>query len=82
LGSAEVRALTPDGGADYRYVNREAQVRGRLVAGVVLCVVGAVWFGQGVGWIGGSFMSGEALWAVIGAFAILFGVTLLRPRRS
>ena len=57
-------------------------MRGRLVAGVVLCVVGAVWFGQGVGWIGGSFMSGEALWAVIGAVAILFGVTLLRPRRS
>jgi hypothetical protein len=57
-------------------------VRGRVVAGVVLCVVGAVWFGQGVGWIGGSFMSGEAMWAVIGAFAIVFGVVLLRPRRS
>jgi hypothetical protein len=55
-------------------------VRGRVVAGVVLCVVGAIWFGQGVGWIGGSFMSGEALWAVIGALAILFGVVLLRPR--
>ena len=54
----------------------------RLVAGVVLCIVGAVWFGQGVGWIGGSFMSGEAMWAVIGAFAIVFGVVLLRPRRS
>jgi hypothetical protein len=55
-------------------------VRTRLVAGVVLCIVGAVWFGQGVGWIGGSFMSGEALWAVIGAFCIAFGVVLLRPR--
>ena len=43
-------------------------MRGRMVAGCV-CIVGAVWFGQGVGWIGGSFMSGEALWAVIGAFA-------------
>jgi hypothetical protein len=57
-------------------------VRTRLVAGIVLCLVGAVWFGQGVGWIGGSFMSGEALWAVIGAFCIAFGVVLLRPRRS
>jgi hypothetical protein len=56
-------------------------MRTRLVAGIVLCLVGAVWFGQGVGWIGGSFMSGEALWAVIGAFCILFGVVLLRPRR-
>jgi len=33
----------------------------RLVAGIVLCVVGVVWFGQGVWWIGGSFMSGDAL---------------------
>jgi hypothetical protein len=41
-------------------------------------LVGVVWFGQGVGWIGGSFMSGQAVWAVIGAVAILFGVTLLR----
>jgi hypothetical protein len=57
-------------------------VRARFVSGVILCLVGGVWFGQGVGWIGGSFMSGEALWAVIGAVAILFGVTLLRaPRR-
>ena len=55
---------------------------GRVVAGVVLCIVGAVWFGQGVGWIGGSFMSGEAIWALIGACAIVFGVVLLRPRRS
>jgi hypothetical protein len=57
-------------------------MQGRVVAGVVLCIVGAVWFGQGVGWIGGSFMSGEAMWAVIGAVAIVFGVVLLRPRRS
>jgi hypothetical protein len=36
-----------------------------------------VWFGQGVGAIGGSFMSGDALWAVIGVVVILFGVALL-----
>jgi hypothetical protein len=40
--------------------------------------VGAVWIGQGVGVIGGSFMSGRAVWAVIGAIAVLFGVSLLR----
>ena len=57
-------------------------MRRRRVIGAVLCVVGGIWFGQGVGWIGGSFMSGEALWAVIGAFAIVFGVVMLRPRRS
>jgi hypothetical protein len=38
--------------------------------------------GQGVSWIGGSFMTGEAVWAVIGALAIVFGVVLLRPPRS
>ena len=46
--------------------------------GVVLCLVGAVWFGQGVGLIGGSFMSGQAIWAVIGAIALLFGAVLIR----
>ena len=53
----------------------------RLVVGVVLCLVGVVWVGQGVGLIGGSFMSGEAVWAVIGAFAILIGAALLRGPR-
>ena len=54
----------------------------RLAIGVVLCLVGALWVGQGVGLIGGSFMSGEAVWAVIGAIAILFGAILLRsPKR-
>jgi hypothetical protein len=49
----------------------------RLVVGGVLCLVGAVWFGQGIGAIGGSFMSGEAIWAVIGAVAVLFGGALI-----
>ncbi|HEY1738708.1 MAG TPA: hypothetical protein VGI86_08365 [Acidimicrobiia bacterium] len=50
----------------------------RVAIAVVLVVVGAVWFGQGVGLIGGSFMSGEAIWAVIGIVAIVFGLALLR----
>jgi len=53
-------------------------VRARMVIGVLLCLVGALWFGQGVGWVGGSFMSGQAVWAVIGVVAVLFGITLLR----
>jgi hypothetical protein len=58
-------------------------MRARLVIGVVLCLVGAVWFGQGIGLIGGSFMTGQAIWAVIGAIAILFGVTVVRgPKRT
>jgi hypothetical protein len=55
----------------------------RMVIGAALCLVGAVWVGQGVGWIGGSFMSGEAAWAVIGAVAIVLGLVTIRgPRRA
>ncbi len=50
----------------------------RLVAGAVLAVVGVVWIGQGLGAIGGSFMTGEAVWAVIGAVCVLFGLALAR----
>jgi uncharacterized membrane protein HdeD (DUF308 family) len=58
----------------------------RVVIGLALALVGAVWFFQGVGVIGGSFMSGDALWAVIGAACVLAGITLAvsgrRARRS
>jgi hypothetical protein len=57
-------------------------MRTRLVLGIVCCLIGLLWFGQGVGLIGGSFMTGEAVWAVIGAVAILFGVVLLRSARA
>ena len=50
----------------------------RVVVGVLLVLVGAVWFGQGVGVIGGSFMTGEILWAVIGAPMIFVGALLVR----
>jgi len=57
----------------------------RLVVAALLLLVGGVWFGQGVGWIGGSFMTGSAVWAVIGAACVIGGLVLarsaLRPRR-
>ncbi len=53
-------------------------MRTRVVIAVILIVVGAVWIGQGVGVIHGSFMTGESVWAVIGALAVLFGLALLR----
>jgi hypothetical protein len=52
-------------------------MRVRVVLAILCFAVGAVWFGQGVGWIGGSFMTGEAVWAVIGAVMILFGLALV-----
>jgi hypothetical protein len=62
-------------------VTRSAWVR-RAIA-VVLIVVGGVWFFQGVGVIEGSFMTGEAVWAVIGAVCAIAGLALLlvRPTR-
>jgi hypothetical protein len=56
-----------------------------LVLGAVFVVLGLVWFGQGMGWIGGSGMSGVRLWAVIGPILAAVGVVLvvgsLRPVR-
>jgi hypothetical protein len=55
----------------------------RIAIGVAFLAVGCVWVGQGVGWIGGSFMTGEAVWAVIGGGCVAIGVWLLsttRPR--
>jgi hypothetical protein len=56
----------------------------RRAVAIVLLVVGVVWFFQGVGVIEGSFMTGEAVWAVIGALCVAVGVALLltRPSRS
>ena len=39
--------------------------------GGLFLVVGIIWLGQGVGLIGGSFMTGEALWALVGAVCIV-----------
>jgi len=50
-------------------------------AGLVLLVAGAVFFGQGVGAIGGSFMTGKREWAVIGAVLVVVGLGLLALAR-
>jgi hypothetical protein len=53
-------------------------VRTLFVLGGVFLVVGVIWLGQGVGLIGGSFMTGEAVWAVIGGGCIVVGAFLVR----
>jgi hypothetical protein len=42
--------------------------------GVVLVLVGIVWTLQGLGYLGGSAMSGVAIWAVIGPVVALMGL--------
>jgi hypothetical protein len=48
-------------------------------------VAGVVWTLQGLGYVGGSFMSGATVWAVIGPLVALVGLVLitlgLRSRR-
>ena len=52
----------------------------RVVVGALCVLVGAVWIGQGVGWIHGSFMTGEAVWAVIGVVLVAVGGFLILRR--
>lgn len=42
--------------------------------GLVVVLVGLVWTAQGFGWLEGSPMTGETLWAVIGPVVALVGV--------
>nr|WP_163620861.1 hypothetical protein [Microbacterium sp. B35-30] len=48
-----------------------------LVPGVLLTAVGAVWTLQGFDVLGGSVMSGSALWATIGPIVLLVGLGLI-----
>jgi hypothetical protein len=49
----------------------------RAALGLALCLVGGVFFGQGIGVIHGSVMTGEAQWAVIGGVMFALGLALL-----
>jgi len=51
--------------------------RGLAVAlGVVLMLVGVLWTLQGLGYVGGSPMSGVTFWAVVGPLVALLGLLL------
>lgn len=49
----------------------------RLVAGGALVLAGSVWLGQGLGLIGGSFMTGSAAWAAVGGALLVLAVVML-----
>jgi hypothetical protein len=44
--------------------------------GVLLVLVGAVWTAQGMGYLEGSFMTGQKLWTAIGLLCVIGGVGL------
>jgi hypothetical protein len=43
----------------------------RLAISIVLLLVGLVWIGQGTGLIGGSAMSSQSIWALIGVVLVV-----------
>lgn len=45
--------------------------------GVLMIVAGVVWTLQGLGYVGGSSMSGNETWAIIGPIFAGLGVALL-----
>lgn len=52
-----------------------ARDRTRYVLAAIVGLVGLVWFGQGIGAIPGSFMTGDLFWAVAG-LALLAGAAI------
>ncbi len=51
------------------------------IFGVLLVLLGGVWFFQGIGLLPGSFMTGEDFWAVAGFLAVITGIVLIRSWR-
>jgi hypothetical protein len=47
------------------------------VVGVLMVLMGTIWFLQGINLLPGSFMTGQIRWAVYGALAVVAGLTLV-----
>jgi hypothetical protein len=47
------------------------------IIGVLLIIVGGVWFFQGINILPGSFMTGQSQWAVYGSITMAIGIGLL-----
>lgn len=48
-----------------------------MIVGALLALVGVIWTLQGVGILGGSFMTGNRLYAIIGPIIAIVGLVLL-----
>ena len=47
-----------------------------FVAGAALAAAGIVWTLQGIGYVGGSFMTGQTRWAIIGPVTAITGLVI------
>ncbi|GGO23682.1 hypothetical protein [Micromonospora parathelypteridis] len=48
-----------------------------LTLGLLAVVIGAVWTVQGLGYVSGSVMTDEKIWAVLGPLVALAGLVVL-----
>lgn len=48
----------------------------RFLVAAVLVLLGLGWIGQGLGFLPGSVMSGNAFWAVVGALLVVLGIVV------
>ena len=48
-----------------------------VAIGIAAALAGLIWTLQGLGYVGGSFMSGATVWAVIGPVVTLAGLLLI-----
>ena len=53
----------------------------RVVTAAICALVGIVWIGQGLGYIGGSFMTSDLRWALAGAVLLVVAAVLARSAR-
>ena len=83
---AAIGLVGHDGKDATRRHAREDTMRSRMIAGILLALVGAVWIGQGLGLLrGSSFMVDDIRWALFGAVLLAVGVLLIvdaRRRRT
>jgi hypothetical protein len=47
-----------------------------VLAGALIAVAGIVWTMQGLGYVGGSFMTGATVWAIVGPVTAVAGLAL------
>jgi hypothetical protein len=46
----------------------------RYLLAMIVLAIGALWSLQGLGWVGGSFMTGQSQWLYIGIVTMLVGL--------
>jgi len=61
-------------------------MNGRYIVAALMAIVGLIFLGQGLGYIGGSSMTGSSFWAVVGAVLLVAAGLIVwlarRPVRS